>query len=392
MRLLFLAAMMSFGVLAFSLTYAAARSEVLGTCTGPLAPVAVTAYEWLLQTLFERKMLTIFTVPKAFKAHIGLIQLNAITSWSVLTPRPEIILFGDEEGTAELATELRLRHIPDVSRNEYGTPLLNRVFEQAQDFSCYDTLCYINADIILLSDFMRAVRQVSLWRPPYLMIGRRWNIDLAERIEFECSDWEARLRAIVFQRSRPSDSNESGVDYLVFTRGLFPEIPPFAVGRWWWDHWLVWKALSQSVPVADASTKVIAIHQNHRYDHIPERLSLKEFEQNQKLAGGLRQWRTFEDATHTLTACENVIVIKPKSSFDMLFTSLRGAYQRWSRRMNWNAGLSASMNPLFPWFLWLPILNATRPFRHYLGLRQVHLVRLLTRFKALGSFHWRGRN
>src|SRR5208337_4226488 len=294
-------------------------------------------------------MLTFFTVPKAFKAHIGLIQLNAITSWSVLTPRPEIILFGDEEGTAELATELGLRHIPDVSRNEYGRPLLNLVFEQAQDFSRCDTLCYINADIILLSDFMRAVRQVSLWRPPYLMIGRRWDIDLAERIEFECSDWEARLRAIVFQRSRPSSPH--GVDYLVFTRGLFPEIPPFAVGRWWWHIWLVWKALSQSVPVVDASTKVIAIHQNHRYDDIPEGSLLKEFKQTEKLAGGLRQSRTIEDATHTLTACENVIVIKPKSSFDMLFTSLLGDYQRWSRRMNSNAPLSCRMNPLFPWFV-----------------------------------------
>ena len=65
----------------------------------------------------------------------------------MLTPRPEIILYGDEEGTAELAPELGLHHIPDVSRNEYGTPLLNRVFEQHQGFGRYDTLCYVNADI-----------------------------------------------------------------------------------------------------------------------------------------------------------------------------------------------------------------------------------------------------
>jgi hypothetical protein len=342
-------------------------------------------------------MLTIFTVPKAFKAHIGLIQRNAITSWSVLTPRPEIILFGDEEGTAELATELGLRHIPDVSRNEYGTPLVNRVFEQAQDFGRYDTLCYINADIILLSDFMRAVRQVSSWRPAYLMIGRRWNIDLAERIEFECSDWEARLRAIVFQRSRPSDASFSSlalpfsywIDYLVFARGLFREIPPFAVGRWRWDNWMVWKALSQSVPVVDASPQVIAIHQNHRYDHLPEGY-IREVKSNEKLAGG--QSRSIDDATHALTASENVIVIKPRSSVDWLFTSLRGAYQRWALRMNSNAPLSSSMNPLFPWFLWFAVLNATKPFRHCLGLRRENLVRLLTRFRALGSFHWRSRN
>ena len=228
---------------------------------------------------------------------------------------------------------------------------------------------------------MRAVRQVSSWRPAHLMIGSRSNIDLAERIEFECSDWEARLRAIVFQRSRPSDSY--WIDYLVFARGLFREIPPFAVGRWRWPDWLVWKALSQSVPVVDASTQVIAIHQNQRYDHLPEGY-IKEVKSNEKLAGGIRQSRSIEDATHTLTASENEIVVKPKRRVDMLLTSLRGAYQRRSLRMNCNAPLSSSMNPLFPWFLWFAVLNATQPFRHYLDLRRENLVRLLTRFRALG--------
>jgi hypothetical protein len=326
-------------------------------------------------------MVTIFTIPKAFKAHIGAIQLNAITSWSFLKPRPEIILFGDEQGTAKFAAGLGLRHIPDISRNAYGTPVLNRLFEEAQDLGRYDTLCYVNADIILLSDFMRAVRQVSSWRPPYLMIGRRWNIDLAERIEFERSDWEARLRAVVFQRSRPFDSD--WVDYFLFSRGLFRGIPPFAVGRLWWDTWLVWKAVSQGVPVVDASTDVIAIHQNHPYDHVPGGLSIgsKEAKQNEKLAGGIHRSRTIEDATHTLATHENVIVIKSRSSVDMLLASLRGVCQRWSFRINRYAPRFA-----IPWFA---VLNGTRPFRHHFGLRRENLVRLLTRFRALGSFRCR---
>ncbi len=49
-------------------------------------------------------MLTIFTAPKSFYGHIGVIQTNAIRSWLLLCPECEIILFGGEEGIAEVAT------------------------------------------------------------------------------------------------------------------------------------------------------------------------------------------------------------------------------------------------------------------------------------------------
>ena len=42
--------------------------------------------------------------------------------WTRLSPRPEIILFGDEIGTAEFARESGLRHIPQIRRNEKTTP------------------------------------------------------------------------------------------------------------------------------------------------------------------------------------------------------------------------------------------------------------------------------
>lgn len=46
-------------------------------------------------------MLTIFSYPKPFKGHIDVIQRNAINSWTLLNPKPEIILACDEEGTKE---------------------------------------------------------------------------------------------------------------------------------------------------------------------------------------------------------------------------------------------------------------------------------------------------
>ena len=52
---------------------------------------------------FKATACTFFAMPKAFRGHVGMIQRNAIGSWLRLTPRPEILLFGDDEGIAEFA-------------------------------------------------------------------------------------------------------------------------------------------------------------------------------------------------------------------------------------------------------------------------------------------------
>jgi hypothetical protein len=304
-------------------------------------------------------MLTIFALPKAFTGHIATIQSNAITSWSMLSPKPEIILFGDEQGTADFARRLGLRHVPKVKRNEHGTPRLDDIFENAQDLGSYDRLCYVNADIVLLSDFMRAAQRVASWRPSFLMIGRRWNLDLAERIEFERNDWEECLRNDVSQRGIPFDWD--AVDYFFFSRGLLRSIPRFVVGRPWWDGWMVWRALSQRVPVVDASRVVMAVHQNHAYDFpggLPGIWDSQETKRNLEVAGGIHNDRGILDATYRL---------EPGGRISAAY------YSRWCaayRRVQWRA--------------WFAILGVTRPLRHLLGIRRQNLDLVLHRLGFSG--------
>jgi hypothetical protein len=77
-----------------------------------------------------RPMLTIFAVPKPFKGHVGVIQRNALGSWVRLAET--VILFGDEEGIADAARDLGARHVPEVARNRFGTPLVDGVFGKAR--------------------------------------------------------------------------------------------------------------------------------------------------------------------------------------------------------------------------------------------------------------------
>ena len=65
-------------------------------------------------------LLTLFSAPKPFtNPHIAMIQRNAIKSWTLL-PDVEVVLIGKEEGLAEAAQELGVKHVPHVASNRNG--------------------------------------------------------------------------------------------------------------------------------------------------------------------------------------------------------------------------------------------------------------------------------
>src|ERR1043166_2524075 len=104
-------------------------------------------------------LITLFSAPKPFiNPHIAMIQRNAIKSWTLL-PEVEVILLGGETGLAEAATELGVKHIANVARNESGTPLISSMLQLARENSQSDLLCIINADILLMPDFVEAAKQ-----------------------------------------------------------------------------------------------------------------------------------------------------------------------------------------------------------------------------------------
>jgi hypothetical protein len=232
-----------------------------------------------------------------------LIQRNAITSWTRLQPAPEILLFGEETGTSELAQELRIRHLPKVARNEFGTPFINDIFRQAEASATNPILAYVNADIVLLSSFLQAVQLVSQINSSFLMVGRRWNVEMRDPIDFQ-DGWEDRIGSYV--RANGELEPHTGMDYFVFPKGMFDEMPAFAVGRPAWDNWFIFHTLRHKRPVIDATSVAWVIHQNHDYSHVPQgsgkRWEGPEADRNVELAGGFEHFFTIKDANFILTS------------------------------------------------------------------------------------------
>jgi hypothetical protein len=128
---------------------------------------------------------------------------------------------------------------------------------------------------------------------------------------------------------------------------MYGRVPPFAIGRAWFDNWLVWRAGELGAAVVDATTAVTAIHQRHEYMHVsggqdgaykgPEAM------ENLRLAGDLGDVGSTRDAVYVLTPTQ----FRRRSSpltFDY-------HWERWLRRLVWAA------------------YAITRPIRHRLGIR-----------------------
>lgn len=116
-----------------------------------------------------------------------------------------------------------------------------------------DWMMYANSDILFDKSQVENLWRSLIEQHPvelegdFLLTGQR--IDILE-------DGSKRLH-------RPS-----GMDYFVFRRGMFHDIPKVIMGRAYCDNALVAYCLRRNIPVIDASFALRVEHQFHDYGHV----------------------------------------------------------------------------------------------------------------------------
>ncbi len=255
-------------------------------------------------------LITLFSAPKPFtNPHIATIQRNAIKSWTLL-PDVEVILLGDETGLAEAAQELGVKHLREVKRNASGTPLISSMFQLARQNSNSDLLCIINADMILISDFVQVAKQAIKLKDKFVLLSQRWDLDVTQPIEFS-EGWQNGLRSTVHRQGQLH--RPAGSDFFLFPKSCYTDIPDFTIGRAGWDNWMIYKARTEKWSVIDCTPSVMIVHQNHDYSHLPggkPHYEHPDTNENIRLAGGAANIRyTILDSTHQLAGGK---LIRPK--------------------------------------------------------------------------------
>ncbi len=247
-------------------------------------------------------LVTLFTSPKPFSdPFIAMLQRNALGSWRALGSAVEVLLFGLESGVAEAAAEFGFRHHPAVRRSRFGTPLISDMFERAQALARTPWVAFVNADIILLPDFLAALEALNpyLGRRRLLVSARRWETEIRQLL-----DWNTLDRVALARQARSQRLNPMGMDLFVFPRASLRHLPPFAIGRAGWDNWMIYHARHElRAWVVDATPDITVIHQIHDYRHLPDgrpHFQHEESQENIRLAGGVGRMYALWEATHWL--------------------------------------------------------------------------------------------
>ncbi len=246
--------------------------------------------------------ITIIAIPKKFTGKFKTIQHNALYSWRLFCD--DIILFGDDRGVAQAAKTFGARHVAKVKKNEFGTPILSDVFLKAHKIARHNIIAYVNTDVILFSDFSHLIKKVSQQFKKFLFIGKRRNIELNKVISFQ-NNWKRHLlKALQKQRREKPIGNSS--ELFVFPKSIDFDIPEFAIGRLYWDSWLIYRARFLKIPVIDATSSLLYLHQIHDYSHHKKGFEGvwygEEAQKNFTLSGGTPSRFKVTDADYWLTS------------------------------------------------------------------------------------------
>lgn len=253
-------------------------------------------------------MVTLFAIPKPFEGETASLQRNALRSWVRLARDVQVLLLGADAGVAEAAAEFGVEHIPGVATNEFGTPLLDSAFELAERSARHAMLAYANADLLLPPSFLPAVEAVRSRTHAFMAVGECYELEIRGDLDGSALD-------AVWGRTDGTLRGPGWIDYFVFPRGVIGALPPFAVGRPEWDHWLIWRARKLGLSLVDLTESVRVVHQRHGYGHVKAGTGDKwhgvEGERNHALRGP-GQGFTINDSTHLLRADGLVAAPRPR--------------------------------------------------------------------------------
>jgi hypothetical protein len=213
--------------------------------------------------------ITFISVPRPLKKDSEYQRMKlAIASWLACSPSATVLLFINRtefDPSGKFPTEIdeqfgvgRVIYAGSIRCDHSGVPYIHSWFIEGVRQSASRFVCFINSDILLSEKWLRRVKQVytAMADRRLLLIGQRidfdFEMDQYRKLRFTQANLLGDIDAMV-ERSRHSDHSPYGIDTFTFKIDPPPfdvdMIPPYVMGRYNWDNWLVgwWNKICDTV-------------------------------------------------------------------------------------------------------------------------------------------------
>ncbi|CAF1937112.1 unnamed protein product [Rotaria magnacalcarata] len=194
------------------------------------------------------------------------IQTNSIWSWSQLVPMKNILLFVDHETSCSfLKTEY-----PNITcynfaslkclHSTYKRPYINCAFDIAQQQKQTSILVFVNGDIMLHNSISHTISFVNANMHEFFLVGCRRDYEMSPSLNY--SDSEKTLQNGL---NHSQIHSTTGIDFIAFKINTSVRMPPFLVGVYRWDNWLLSEILLRTnITVIDVTQSIFVIHQQRK--------------------------------------------------------------------------------------------------------------------------------
>lgn len=260
-----------------------------------------------------KEKITFFTTLEQFLYR----EKNSLLSWTKLDCVNEIVVY------TSLETSQILEH-PKVVVRTYpkelkplDPPSIKDLFLDAIEKTQNQYLCYINSDIIFLSDFCETFKNIKdKYDKPFQMVGKR-------------RDWENHYDLDILNLSDEQIKEKVGhmplrntehCDYFAFDRKVYADLndkgffPNFFIARGSFDRCMLWLPRQLGYDSIDCSEAIYVIHHEEGGDirgpYMSSRPSFwPQLKENEKLLA--EAMRKFNQSTHVIPNFPGVNVKAP---------------------------------------------------------------------------------
>jgi hypothetical protein len=191
----------------------------------------------------------------------------ACASWKRIDPNTKIHIWMDTFDGCNRAAEypefinVQCKPMPEMSV-EHEQPFLHSIWVDARAEYPEHILVWINSDTIATPEILWRLNAVFSELPEATVIARR--------TDFNASEFPSNTNDVTADPSRLIDSatknvtlqDDTGIDLFALhaNSALIGNLPPFVVGAYRWDNWLVFWCLRENIPVVDVSKHGIMLH------------------------------------------------------------------------------------------------------------------------------------
>jgi len=172
----------------------------------------------------------------------------------------EILTLG---GSKEQGAKEGYRPIFGYKTGYHDLPYVNDLIGLADALAHGKYIVYTSDHFIFARGLSLAVDIASEQFDQFLIVGRHWGLDIKSKIDYSLDNWEYILTMMVALSGKLG--SRAAKDYFIYPKSLRIQLPPFLVGREWWDTWWLWRARMMGIPTIDATDLILGIHQEHGF-------------------------------------------------------------------------------------------------------------------------------